>query len=338
MPSSPRTAPVLGGLALLCASAAVVFSVADAGVGDGGLRATREPEPNRVLRLGSDKRFPADAIPTVAKAERTSRVGRLTEKRARIACGPQAIDLRTWCLDKGARGTATYAAASRRCAAVGGYLPTAAELIGAAPRVRLSGRLDDHPSKAQIDPARRDLRELSADLFTTTTGAAAAGSATNPAPPSLQVVTVYDNGNRGGFAGGVSVAAPERFRCAYVKRQPGPERVRRVSLVAASGQSARRIRATVRAPVSGRLTVVASVGSGRRSVIVGRGTSVVRKAGDRRLTIRPSAAASGRLRAGRSARVRLRMTLRPRSGPTIETTTTKRVRFGRSRSASVNDS
>lgn len=329
MPRSPRTAPVLGGLALLCASAAVVFSVADASVGDGAVRATREPEPNRVLRLGADKRFSADAIPTVAKARTTGRVGRLTERRARIACGPETVDLRTWCLDKGVRGTATYAAASRRCAAVGGYLPTAAELIGAAPRVRLSGRLDDHPSRAQIDPARRDRRELSADLFTTTTGSAAAGSTGNPVPASLQAVTVYDNGDRGGFGGGVSVATPERFRCAYIKRQAGPERAQRVSVVAATGRRARRIQVTVRAPRAGRLTVVATAGSGRRAVVVGRGTSTVRKAGDRRLTVRPTAAARGHLRTERRVRVQLRTTLRPKSGPTIEATTTKRLRFGR---------
>lgn len=330
MPRSSRTAPVLGGLALLCASAAVVFSVADASVGDGGVRATGQPEPNRVLRLDGDKRFPADAIPTVAKAKTASQVGRLTERRARAACGAQTVDLGTWCLDKGARGVATYAAAGRQCEAVGGYLPTAAELIGAASRVRLSGRLDDRSSGAQVDPAGRDLRELSADLFTTTTGSSAAGSHANPAPPGLQAVTVYDNGDRGGFAGGVSVATPERFRCAYVQRQAGPAPAQRVSLVAASGGSARRIQATVRSPVAGRLTVVATVKGGRRSIVVGRATSVVERAGDRRLTIRPSAASRGRLRPGRSVRVQLRTSLRPRTGPTIEATTTKRLRFGRS--------
>lgn len=329
MPRSSRTAPVLGGLALLCASAAVVFSAADVSVGDGGLRATAQPEPNRVLRLDGDKRFPADAIPTVAKARATSRVGRLTEQRARASCGAQTVDLGTWCLDKAARGVAQYAAAGRQCKAIGGYLPTAAELIGAAPRVRLSGRLDDSASGAQIDPTGHDLRELSADLFTTTTGSSAAGSHADPAPAALQAVTVYDNGNRGGFAGGVSVATAERFRCAYVKRQAGPAPVQRVSLVAATGSSARRIQATVRTPVAGRLTVVATVRSGRHDVVVARGTSVVGKAGDRRLTLRPTSASRGRLKAGRSTRVQLRSSLRPKSGPLIESTKSLRVRFGR---------
>lgn len=330
MPRSSRTAPVLGGLALLCASAAVVFSAADVSVGDGSLRATAQPEPNRVLRLDGDKRFPADAIPTVAKARTTSRVGRLTQQRARATCGAQTVDLGTWCLDKAARGTATYAAAGRQCKALDGYLPTAAELIGAAPRVRLSGRLDDRSSSAQVDPAGRDLRELSADLFTTTTGSSAAGSYADPAPAGLQAVTVYDNGDRGGFAGGVAVATPERFRCAYIKRQAGPAAAQRVSLVAATGRSARRIQTTVRAPVAGRLTVVATVRSGRRTVVVGRGTSVVRRAGDHRLAVRPAATSRGRLRPGRTVRVSLRISLRPKSGPTIEATKSQRVRFPRS--------
>lgn len=329
MPRSPRTAPVLGGLALLCASTAVVFSAADVSVGDGGLRATREPEPNRVLRLGADKRFPADAIPTVAKARTTSRVGRLTQQRVRATCGAQTVDLGTWCLDQAARGTATYAAAGRQCEAIGGYLPTAAELIGAAPRVRLSGRLDDSPSSAQVDPAGRDLRELSADLFTTTTGSSAAGSYADPTPSGLQAVTVYDNGDRGGFAGGVPVATSERFRCAYIQRQAGPAPVQRVALVTAAGDRARRIRATVRVPAAGRLTVVATVRSGRRSILVARGTSIVGKAGDRRLTLRPSPASRGRLQPGRSIRVQLRSSLRPKTGPLIESSKSLRVRFGR---------
>lgn len=329
MPRSSRTAPVLGGLALLCASTAVVFSAADASVGDGALRATSQPEPNRVLRLDADKRFPADVIPTVAKARATSRVGRLTEQRARAACRAETIDFRTWCLDRDVRGTATYAAASRRCEAVGGFLPTAAELIGAAPRVRLSSRVDDHPSMALTDGAGRDRRELSADLFTTTTGSAAAGSPANPTPVGLQAVTVYDNRNRGGFAGGVSVAAPERFRCAFIRRQAGPAPRQRVTLVTVTGRRARKIDATVRAPVAGRLTVLATVTSGKRTIVVGRGTSTAKTAGDRRVTIRPTTAARARLRPGRTARVRLRTSLRPTSGPVIESTTAQRIRFPR---------
>jgi hypothetical protein len=41
-----------------------------------------------------------------------------------------------------------------------------------------------------------------------------------PAPSTLQYVTVYSNGTKGGFAGSEPVSAPENFRCAYNKR-PG---------------------------------------------------------------------------------------------------------------------
>jgi hypothetical protein len=39
----------------------------------------------------------------------------------------------------------------------------------------------------------------------------------NPVPESLQYVTVYSNGQNGGFAGSEPVANAENFRCAYNK-------------------------------------------------------------------------------------------------------------------------
>ena len=77
---------------------------------------------------------------------------------------------------------------------------------------------------------------MSGDLFTTTAGAEAAGSEgvtvgsrgntstgepdptpapANPSPETLDYITVYDNHNMGGFAGGEPVSKPESFRCAY---------------------------------------------------------------------------------------------------------------------------
>ncbi len=41
----------------------------------------------------------------------------------------------------------------------------------------------------------------------------------NPAPQSLQYVTVYDNRDKGGFAGAKPVSSPETFRCGFVKAQ-----------------------------------------------------------------------------------------------------------------------
>jgi hypothetical protein len=218
----PSPALVLGVLALVVAAVAVTF--ATTGVGEArnaSVAATTTPKRGAVLRLGRDARFATSAIPTVERARTALRLGGLRAQDAKLGCPSGTADLGTWCLDRGVRGTADFAGASRACARLGGRLPPAGLLIGAAPKLRLSGRLDDRPSMAIVDPAgRKDLRELSSSLFTTTTGSAASGSATNPAPSTLQYVTVFDNGNAGGFAGGVPSGSPERFRCAFLERQP----------------------------------------------------------------------------------------------------------------------
>ena len=41
----------------------------------------------------------------------------------------------------------------------------------------------------------------------------------DPAPETLHYVTVYDNGDHGGFAGGEPVGQPENFRCAFNRAQ-----------------------------------------------------------------------------------------------------------------------
>jgi hypothetical protein len=38
-----------------------------------------------------------------------------------------------------------------------------------------------------------------------------------PRPETLQYVTVYDNHDKGGFAGSEPVSQPENFRCAFEK-------------------------------------------------------------------------------------------------------------------------
>ena len=47
----------------------------------------------------------------------------------------------------------------------------------------------------------------------------------NPSPETLQYVTVYDNRNRGGFAGAKPVGQPENFRCAFDKEQGPPRKL-----------------------------------------------------------------------------------------------------------------
>jgi hypothetical protein len=139
-------------------------------------------------------------------------------------------------------GQNNYVFASKTCVAEGGWLPTAAQLLGAANRVRLESTIHDSPLTATVplDPSRGllDQREMSSTLVTTEAGSAAAGSEgvsegatgnprqgqanpiplpANPLPETLQYVTVYSNGQKGGFAGSEPVAQPENFRCAFNK-------------------------------------------------------------------------------------------------------------------------
>jgi hypothetical protein len=208
-----------------------------------------KPHAGGILLLGGNRKFPAAAIPTVANA---SRVGGKTAEEIAGTCPPDTVDLGTWCLDSAPfpltnadAGKNNFIWASKACEAEGGWLPSAAELLGAAARVRLESVITDNPDSATInqDPTRglKDEREMSSTLVTTEAGSAAAGfegvsegatgdprqGQANPIPlpadslpESLQYVTVYDNDNQGGFAGSEPVANPENFRCAFNK-SPG---------------------------------------------------------------------------------------------------------------------
>ena len=130
-------------------------------------------------------------------------------------------------------------------------MPTAAQLIGAAPEAALKSTLDDDPgtSGASEFPEAangiKDEREMTSDLFTTAAGSRAAGSEgvtagakgvgnlgepdpvplpAEPSPETLDYVTVFDNHNLGGFAGGEAVGKAENFRCAYAKGYQGKPR------------------------------------------------------------------------------------------------------------------
>jgi hypothetical protein len=160
------------------------------------------------------------------------------------SCPASTADLGTICISQSLQGRgASYFDAARACSRQGGQLPTADQLIGAADRLSLAGRLDDDPATATLEPdsgrGRHDLRELTATLITTRSGSGAAGSLgsseqakgdpaigepdpapapADTAPSSLQYVTVIDNGNRGGFAGALPVSDPSPFRCAFNKQ------------------------------------------------------------------------------------------------------------------------
>ena len=143
-----------------------------------------KPHAGGLLLLGKNGKFPASAIPTVKEA---SHVGGKTASELAGSCPPDTVDLGTWCLNaspypltKADAGKNNYVWASKACEAEGGWLPSAAELLGGAARVKLESTINDSPLTATIDqdPSRglKDEREMTSTLVTTEAGSAAAGS------------------------------------------------------------------------------------------------------------------------------------------------------------------
>lgn len=209
-----------------------------------------KPHAGGILLLGKNRKFPASAIPTVKNA---NEVGGKTAVQLEGTCPPDTISVGGgsggWCIETTVYsltnadvGKNNFIWASKKCEEVGGWLPSASELLGAAARVKLESTIHDSQLTATIplDPTRglMDGREMSSTLVTTEAGSQAAGSEgvsegstgnprqgqanplpvqANPLPESLQYVTVYSNGQQGGFAGSEPVNDPENFRCAYNK-------------------------------------------------------------------------------------------------------------------------
>lgn len=240
MMSNQRATALAAYAALILSLAALVFSGAGESIAAKVLPGpSLKPKKFGILRLNRKKKFPASVLPRIP--------GKALPKGVRPRCSPETVKIGTICmmtnpypLEPGEIGLNNYFFATQKCASLGGYLPTAAELIGAARRVKLAGRVDDNEVTAStdIDPTDglKDRREMSATLTTTASGGRAAGSMgisevsrgdpkagepdpiplpADPSPETLQYVTVYDNGNRGGFAGGRPVGQPENFRCAF---------------------------------------------------------------------------------------------------------------------------
>jgi len=247
-----KTTTLLATAALLISLCSLVLAtVQDSQAGKGLPGASLKPRKLGLLRLNKKKMFPASVIPKVRKAASADRVGGRRAGALIDRCSSETVDLGTFCLlstifplDKEQVGKNDYFFASQRCVELGGYLPTAAQLIGAADRVKLSSTVNDSEVTAltDIDPndGLKDRREMSATLTTTASGSRAAGSQgvseesrgdpragepdpapqpANPSPETLQYVTVYDNAERGGFAGSKPVGQPESFRCAFNKAQ-----------------------------------------------------------------------------------------------------------------------
>lgn len=248
--SRPTTLAAWCGV-LLALVAVVLSTTGDSDAARGYPGPSVKPHKFGILRLDKKAKFPASAIPKVRAARNADRVGGRRARALLDRCSPETVDLGTVCLmaspyplTRDEVGKNDYFFATQACAELGGYLPTAAQLIGAAPRVKLAGRADDNEVTASTDvdatDGLKDRREMSATLTTTASGARAAGSQgvsdvsrgdpragepdpaplpANPSPETLQYVTVYDNQDRGGFAGSKPVGQPELFRCAFNKAQ-----------------------------------------------------------------------------------------------------------------------
>ncbi len=216
-----------------------------------GHRVSTKPYANGLLVLGKNRKFAAAAIPKVSAAKNADKLGGLTAEQVAGTCPATTVDLGSWCMDTAPYpltnaqiGQNNYTFASKKCVEEGGYLPSAAQLLGAANRVKLESTIHDSQLTATIplDPTHglKDQREMSSTLVTTEAGSDAAGTegvssgATGnpqtgepnpvptpavPLPETLQYVTVYSNGQKGGFAGAEPVSQPENFRCAYNKSQ-----------------------------------------------------------------------------------------------------------------------
>ncbi len=236
MTSNSRLTAIAAWSALAFSLAALLF--AGAVVSDAAKRlpgASLKPRKFGILRLDRKKKFPASVLPA----------------KVFDRCSPETVKIGTVCmmtnpypLEREEIGRNDFFFATQKCAELGGYLPTAAQLIGAAPYVKLAGRVDDNEVTASTDvdatDGLKDRREMSASLSTISSGGRAAGSQgvsdvsrgdpkvgepdpaplpADPAPETLHYITVYDNGDHGGFAGGKPVGQTENFRCAFNRAQ-----------------------------------------------------------------------------------------------------------------------
>ncbi len=250
-PKMPSPAMVVALVALLLSTTGLADAARHAvTTAIAGHPVSSKPHAGGILLLGKNRKFPASAIPTVKDA---TRVGGKTATELAGTCPPDSISVGGgsggWCMETTVYpltnadvGKNNFMFASKTCEEAGGWLPSASELIGAAAFIKLESTIHDSQLTATInlDPTRglKDEREMSSTLVTTEAGSAAAGfegvseGATgnprqgqanpiplpaNPFPESLQYVDVYDNGNKGGFAGSQPIVEPQSFRCAYNK-------------------------------------------------------------------------------------------------------------------------
>ena len=111
---------------------------------------SKAPKKYGILRLNAKKQYPASVIPTVAAAKSARTLDGATREDLALTCPQDTVDLGTWCLLSSTFpvppedvGKNDFLYAAKQCVAMGGYLPSAAQLIGAADRVKLAGTIDD---------------------------------------------------------------------------------------------------------------------------------------------------------------------------------------------------
>ncbi len=262
VPLAPRPDPVprlLSAAALLVAVVALIFSMSGLSAGQGKSRPATKKQVAGVVHLNRKGKIPAHLIPTVAMAANSQKLSGASRGKLTIACPVSGgIDLGSWCLEgstfkvpQSETGENDYVYAAQKCVKEGGWLPSAAQLIGAAPEAALKSTINDDPATSGVSETPeassgiKDEREMTGDLFTTAAGLRAAGSEgvtagskgtgnvgepnpvpmpAEPMPETLAYVTVFDNHNLGGFAGGEPVNKPENFRCAYAMGYQGKPR------------------------------------------------------------------------------------------------------------------
>jgi hypothetical protein len=261
VPFAPRPDPVprlLSAAALLIAVVALVFSMSGlaASQGKSKPKGGAKTKSAKVVTLSKKGKIPAKYIPTVTLAKNSQKLSGATKGKLTASCPvSNSVDLGSWCLEsttfkipQSEVGQNNYVYAAQKCVKEGGWLPSAAQLIGAAPEAALKSTINDDPGTSgasefpEAAAGIKDEREMTGDLFTTAAGLRAAGSEgvttgskgtgnigepnpvpvpAEPMPETLAYVTVYDNHNLGGFAGGEPVGKAENFRCAYAEGYQG---------------------------------------------------------------------------------------------------------------------
>lgn len=187
----------------------------------GSFKVSKKPRAGALVPLTSKGKFPAATIPKNISVRNADRVGGWNADEVIDKCPPEAADVGSFCMlastvtiPAADVGKNNFVWASSYCGQKGGWLPSAAQLIASAGRVKLKSTSNDNELTASIDVTKNQ-REMSSTLIATDLGNV--GAYATPVPGGLSYLTVFDNDNNGGLAGAKAVTATENFRCAFGK-------------------------------------------------------------------------------------------------------------------------